>query len=81
MKQRLLNLLIALDQMVYVLVTLGYGMPDETMSGAAWRTERSGRLGGKLFRPLIDKLFFFDPQHCKTSHEWELRRAQRRTAP
>lgn len=29
MKNRLLNILIALDQFVYVLITLGYGSPDE----------------------------------------------------
>ena len=40
MKQRLLNILIALDQLAYVLVTLGAGHPDETLSAAAWRTEQ-----------------------------------------
>ncbi|OYW74843.1 MAG: hypothetical protein B7Z26_11245, partial [Asticcacaulis sp. 32-58-5] len=37
--------------------TLGAGDPDETMSAAAWRTEQKGRLLGRLFRPLIDRLF------------------------
>ena len=34
MRRRLLNILIALDQFVYVLLTLGHGSPDETMSAA-----------------------------------------------
>lgn len=65
MKQRLLNLLIALDQLIYVLVTLGAGSPDETLSAAAWRTEKKGRLLGQLFRPLIDLIFLpFEKEHC-----------------
>lgn len=35
MKQRALNLLIAIDQLAYVLLTLGAGHPDETLSAAA----------------------------------------------
>ncbi|MEP6587125.1 MAG: hypothetical protein ABJA84_00005, partial [Polaromonas sp.] len=62
MKARILNIAIALDQLIYVLVTLGYGMPDETLSGAAWRTEQAGRLGGRICRPVIDWLFWFDPE-------------------
>lgn len=48
LKQRLLNVAIAVDQLVYVLVTLGSGKPDETLSSAAWRTEQKGRLLGRL---------------------------------
>ena len=76
MTRRILNILIALDQLVYVLVTLGYGSPDETMSAAAWRTEQGGRLLGRFFRPVIDALFWFDPNHCRTSCAAEYRRAQ-----
>ena len=76
MKQRALNLLIAIDQLIYVVITLGWGHPDETMSAAAWRLEQKGRWQGKLFRPLIDKLFWFDPDHCRTSYESELIRAK-----
>lgn len=42
MKQRILNLLIALDQLAYVIVTIGEGHPDETLSAAAWRLEKAG---------------------------------------
>lgn len=65
MKQRLLNLLIAIDQLAYVVLTLGTGYPDETLSAAAWRTEQTGKLGGRIFRPLIDLLFRpIERDHC-----------------
>lgn len=69
--RRALNILIALDQFLFCLVTLGRASPDETMSAAAWRLERDGRWAGRVFRPLIDTLFFFDPGHCRASFESE----------
>ena len=72
MKQRILNALIALDQLIYVLLTLGEGSPDETLSAAAWRTEQSGKLGGRIFRPLIDLLFRpVERAHCRKAYEAE----------
>ena len=56
MKRRILNILIALDRMLYVLVTLGYGSPDETLSAAAWRWVTADKWQGRLLRPLIDAL-------------------------
>ena len=72
MKQRILNLLIALDQLAYVLVTLGRGSPDETLSAAAWRTEQEGRILGRIFRPAIDLLAMpLERDHCRKSFESE----------
>lgn len=72
MKQRILNILIALDQLAYVLLTLGAGHPDETLSAAAWRTEQTGKLGGRIFRPLIDLLFCpLEREHCRKAYESE----------
>lgn len=77
LKQRLLNILIALDQLIYVLVTLGVGMPDETMSSAAWRTEQRGKILGRIFRPVIDLLFSpIQANHCYQSFLSELQRSQ-----
>lgn len=45
-KQRLLHIGIAIDQLAYVLLTLGAGSPDETLSAAAYRTERAGKCWG-----------------------------------
>ena len=64
MKRRLLNIAIAFDQLAWVLLTLGNGLPDETISAAAWRMESQGKLAGRLFRPVVDALFFFDQNHC-----------------
>jgi hypothetical protein len=77
MKQRLLNLLIAFDQFAWVLLTLGRGYPDETISAAAWRMEQRGRLAGRILRPLIDATFRpIERDHCRRSYEAELLGAQ-----
>lgn len=74
-KQRILNLLIALDQFVYVLITLGEGMPDETMSAAAYRAYITGRPWGFMKR-VIDRLFWFDPDHCYQAYMSEVNGTQ-----
>ena len=68
--KRLLNLLISTDQFIYVWVSFGQGMPDETMSSAAWRTERDGKILGRVFRPVIDSIFrlFGEDDHCYKSY-------------
>lgn len=71
MRQWLLNVLIAFDQFLNVLLCLGE--PDETMSSAAYRMEQAGRFWG-FMRPVIDTLFWFDPDHCRASYEAELLR-------
>lgn len=77
MKQRILNLLIALDQLAWVLLTLGKGHPDETISAAAWRMEQQGKLAGRILRPFIDLLFLpFERDHCRLSAESEKKRTQ-----
>ena len=76
MRQRILNLLIALDQLAWVVVTLGKGKPDETISAAAWRMEQEGKLVGRILRPLIDALFRpLERDHCRKSFESERRGA------
>lgn len=72
MTKRLLNVMIALDQLAYVLLTLGRGSPDETLSAAAWRTEQEGHILGRIFRPLIDLLARpWERDHCRKSFESE----------
>lgn len=74
MKRRILNILVAIDQLAYVLLTLGYGNPDETMSSAAWRMEQKGRFFG-FFRPVIDWLFSpLEKDHCRKA--WEAEQAR-----
>ncbi|MFN3983731.1 MAG: hypothetical protein ACK4SA_25460 [Caldilinea sp.] len=77
MKQRLLNLLIALDQLLWVLLTLGKGRPDETISAAAWRMEQQGKLAGKVLRPLVDLLSRpIEKDHCYKAWLSEVQRSQ-----
>ena len=73
MKQRLLNFFIALDQLLWVVLTLGKGSPDETISAAAWRMESQGKLAGRILRPLIDAIFRpLERDHCRLSFESEV---------
>lgn len=74
MKNRILNILIAIDQLLYVMITLGHGSPDETMSAAVWRLEQDNKLQGKIFRPILDFIFWFDEEHCKNSFLSEINR-------
>lgn len=76
MKRRFFNFLIAFDQLAWVLLTLGHGSPDETLSAALWRMELAGKWQGRVFRPLVDLLFFFDPDHCGLSYQAEMQRTQ-----
>lgn len=76
MKQRILNLLIALDQLAWVLVTLGAGHPDETISAALWRMEQEGKIAGRVFRPLVDLLFRpIEKDHCRKAWLSEVQRS------
>lgn len=67
---RLLNIFVALDKLVYQIMTLGYGSMHDTVSSAAYRMEQKGKLTGKIFRPLIDWIFALlgDEHHCFTSY-------------
>jgi hypothetical protein len=64
--------LIAFDRWLYKVITRGQGYPDETLSGAAWRTEQEGRLFGAIFRPIIDLLALpWQRDHCRIVAEAE----------
>lgn len=53
---------------------------DETMSSRAWRSEQAGKLMGRLMRPIIDRLFFWqtiEPQYRGHCHQaWARERSQ-----
>lgn len=67
MTTRLLRILIALDIFLFALLTMGDARRNETISAACWSLEQDGKLLGRIFRPLIDALFFFDARHCESS--------------
>ncbi|MFP5404628.1 MAG: hypothetical protein ACLGG2_08050 [Gammaproteobacteria bacterium] len=77
MKQRILNLLIALDQLAWVIVTLGKGKPDETISAALWRMEQEGKPAGRILRPWVDALARpLERDHCYKAWLSEVQRSQ-----
>ena len=57
----------ALSQLLNVLLLNGH--PNESISGRAFRTK-------SLWYSVIDLLFWFDPQHCRTAYENDLRYAE-----
>ena len=57
---------IAVDQLVNAVLA---GWPDETMSSRAWRWEQDGVRAWP--RRLIDRLFFWEPNHCQESYQSE----------
>ena len=59
------NFLLAID---YVGNTLLGGSPGETISARAWRNRNKSRFWG-LARKGIDRLFFFDGNHCEESFQ------------
>lgn len=71
MWRRLKQVLIAIDQL---LNTLLGGYADETLSSRAWRHYIDG--SRKWPKILIDGLFFWQNEHCRSSYESEILRTQ-----
>ncbi len=73
MRQRFLNMLVALDQLLWVWLSFGAGAPDETLSAAAYRMERQGKIAGRILRPLIDAIFSpLEREHCWLAYQSEV---------
>lgn len=64
------QILVALDQLINTLIG---GYADETLSSRAHRRRLRGK-GGVAW--VIDHIFFWQDEHCKTAYESELERAQ-----
>lgn len=64
------QVMVAVDQLVNTL--LG-GWADETLSSRAWRHKLDGSRAWPAW--IIDHLFFWQNDHCKTAWESELNRA------
>lgn len=58
------QVLIAIDQLLNALL---FGWADETFSSRCWRTR-------SVLVPVIDRLFFWDRNHCYASYVAERRR-------
>jgi hypothetical protein len=74
MKHWIFQVLIAIDQLVNALVPGGWA--DETLSARAYRMQQKGHRYWGWTATAIDKLFFWQPSHCRLAHEAELRRHQ-----
>lgn len=76
-KRRIKHLFIALDQLTWVVATLGNGYPDETISAASYRMESEGKFAGIILRPIIDFIFRpFEKDHCFNSYLSEVNKKQ-----
>lgn len=76
-RRRTLNLLVAIDQLLWVVITLGNGSPDETISAALYRMEQQTKRAGRWFRPVVDFLFRpFERDHCRKSYISEFKKLQ-----
>lgn len=68
---RLLEVAVAFDQLVNAV--LG-GYSDETISARCWRLRAARPY--TILRPIIDGLFFWQPDHCRASYDAERARSQ-----
>ena len=66
------NVLIGFDQFIN---TIFFGFPDETISSRAWRCKDANSFW-KVMHSLINKLFFFQKEHCFNAYLAELNRKQ-----
>ena len=66
------NVLIGFDQFIN---TIFLGFPDETISSRAWRCKDVSSFW-KVMHSLINKLFFFQKDHCHKAYLSELERKQ-----
>ncbi len=65
------QVLVALDQLLNALLN---GWADETLSSRAYRAELNGTYWGRITRPLIDLIFFWQADHCAGAFRAEIRR-------
>lgn len=68
-----MQVLIALDQLLNALL---FGFADETLSSRCYRADRDGKVFGRMFRPVIDTLFFWQERHCHQAYLEEVNRRQ-----
>lgn len=73
MKNYLLNLAIGIDQLANALIG---GSADETLSARAHRMRAKGQRWWGWTASAIDRLFFWQRDHCLNAHLAELERAQ-----
>lgn len=76
MKQYVLQVLIALDQLA---CTIFGGWADETISSYVYRLDVQKKPAGRVLRPLVDgiaRVVFKQEAHCRKAYDAERLRAQ-----
>lgn len=73
------QLLIAIDQLLHIIIflicaPLQRHYADETLSSHCWRMDRDGVRAWP--RRMVDRLLFFDKDHCQESYNSELKGRQ-----
>lgn len=76
MRHWLFNILIALDRLLNAFC---WGSPNETLSSRAYRMSVEGHLHWCVFAAIVDSIFFWEAEHCKTS--WRRNRVLWRRGP
>lgn len=74
MRRYILRVLVAGDR--FLNVVLG-GKIDETLSSSAWYGEQQGKIFPRIFRPVIDFIFWTlarESDHCRAQFEYESQR-------
>lgn len=71
MSAYLFNVALGLD--LFASAVLG-GLPGETLSGRAGSAQAAGKLHGKIFAPVIDRIMC-DPNHCAEAAKGDVLRA------
>lgn len=62
---RTLTILYIADNLVLALITAGNCLVGETLSSVAWELEFEKKLLGRVFRPIIDWIFYpLEKEHC-----------------
>jgi len=70
MKSFWFRVLIAIDQFMNVLVL--NGNPDQTVSGhVGYKSWTTGKTRWRVAEKFINTLFWFDPNHCRKSIDWD----------
>ena len=67
------QILIAFDQL---LNALSGGYADETLSSRVWRLYIKNKLSGRILKPIIDSIFFWQKDHCYNAFMSEVNRRQ-----
>ncbi len=71
LKYRLFILIVTLDVFLFTIVCFGNVKLGECASSAAWDLKIQGKWQGILAVSIINKIFFFQPEHCRKSWEWQ----------